>query len=151
VLRVLLVLLHLTLAAVWLGSMAYSLVVVQPRVRRFFPEEEGREKFLLALAHGNRWPVVGLVAMLIATAAGVMATASRLRVVIGYAVGVALYMTAAGIFADVSWRHWPARVFALPAELASFRRGLMIRAWVMLCLVGAAFVTALSVSVRSGL
>jgi hypothetical protein len=148
---VLLAVVHLTLAATWLGSMVYSLAVVQPRVARFFPEEEGREKFLLALAHGNRWPVVGLVAMLIVTAAGVMATASPLRVVIGYAVAVALYGAAAGIFADVSWRHWPARIFALPTELASFRRSLMVRAWTMLCLVGAAFVTALSVSVRAGL
>ena len=139
--------LHLTVAAMWLGSMAYSLVVVQPRVTRFFPDEADRERFLLTLAHGNRRPVLALVAMLIATAAGVLATAPALRVVIGYAVALGLYGAAAGIFADVSWRHWPARIFALPRELASFRRGLRVRAWAMLCLVGTAFVTALSVSV----
>ena len=43
---------HLTIAAIWLGSMVYSLLVVQPRVARFFPDESRREEFLLALAHG---------------------------------------------------------------------------------------------------
>jgi hypothetical protein len=150
VLRVLLAVVHLTVAAVWLGSMTYSLVVVQPRVARFFPDEERREEFLLALAHGNRWPVAGLVTALIASAAGVMATSSR-GVVAGYALALALYVAAAAVFADVSWRHWPKRVFALPAELASFRARLMIRAWAMLGLVGTGFVAALSVSLRAGL
>ena len=27
---------HLTIAATWLGSMVYSLLVVQPRIARFF-------------------------------------------------------------------------------------------------------------------
>ena len=149
-LRVFLAVVHLTVAALWLGSMAYSLAVVQPRVARFFPDEQRREEFLLALAHGNRWPVVVLVVTIMVSAAGVMAT-SPLRVVIGYAVAVVLYAASAAVFADVSWRHWPARVFALPGELASFRRRLQVRAWAMFGLVGVAFVTALSVSVRPGL
>jgi hypothetical protein len=41
---------HLTIAAVWLGSMVYSLTVVQPRVERFFPDPERREEFLVTLS-----------------------------------------------------------------------------------------------------
>jgi len=145
----LVVVVHLTVAATWLGSMVYSLVVIQPKVAQFFPDEENRERFLLALAHGNRWPVVAIVTVLITSAAGVMATSPR-PVLTGYAAATALYLAAAGVFADVSWRHWPARVFALPRELVSFRRRLMVRAWAMMLLLGAAFVIALSVSVAAG-
>lgn len=53
-LQVFLAVMHLTLAGAWLGSMVYSLGVVQPRVARFFHDEQRREEFLLALAHGNR-------------------------------------------------------------------------------------------------
>jgi hypothetical protein len=138
---------HLTIAAVWLGSMVYSLGVVQPRVARFFADEERREDFLVRLAHGNRWPVVGLVGVLMLSAVLVMITSPR--VLAGYAVAIALYAGAAAVFVNVSWRHWPSRVFALPEELAGFRRRLRVQAWAMLALVGAAFVIALSVSVAS--
>ncbi|MGQ0774743.1 MAG: hypothetical protein ACT4NY_10040 [Pseudonocardiales bacterium] len=142
----LLVVVHLTVAASWLGSMAYSLTVVQPKVDKFFPDEERREEFLVLLAHGNRWKVVGLIAVLIATGLAVALTSSGL-VTIGYAVSLVLYTIAAGIFWHVSWRHWPARIFAIAQEITGFRRRLRLLAATMLLLVGAAFVTALSVSV----
>jgi len=134
---------HLTLSAVWLGSMSYSLTVVQPKVARFFTDDSRREEFLTTLAHGNRWKVVGLIAALVVTALGVIVSARR-PVAIGYAVALVLYLGAAAIFVNVSWRHWPARVFALPAELPGFRRALRLRAWSMCVLVGAAFLTALA-------
>jgi uncharacterized membrane protein len=145
---VVLAVLHLTLAAVWLGSMAYSLWVVQPRVASFFDDDVRREEFLRALANGNRWRVVALVAVLMATAVAVIVTSSRLAA--GYAVALALYAAAAAVFVNVSWRHWPARVFALPDELAGYQRRLRIQAFVMLALVGTAFVVALGVSVEAG-
>jgi hypothetical protein len=40
----------------------------------------------------------------------------------------------------VSWRGWPARVFALPAELPALHRRFRRVALVMTGLVGAAFV-----------
>jgi hypothetical protein len=133
---------HLTVAALWLGSMGYSLTVVQPRVARFFADDARREEFLTALAQGNRWRVVGLIAALLVTALGVVLTAPR-RVALGYVVALALYLGAAAIFWYVSWRHWPARVFALPAEVPGFQRVLRRLAWAMCVLVGVAFVTAL--------
>jgi len=47
--------------------MLYSLTVVQPKVTRFFTDEQCREEFLLALAHGNRWRVLALATVLILT------------------------------------------------------------------------------------
>jgi hypothetical protein len=129
--------------------MAYSLSVVQPKVARFFGDDDRREEFLVTLAHGNRWRVVGLIGALLLSAAGVAATAPR-AAAIGYGVVLGLYGIAALIFVNVSWRHWPARVFALPAELPAFRRSLTRQAWAMLALVGAAFLTALSVSLTAG-
>lgn len=51
------------------------------------------------------------------------------------------------VLVHVSWRHWPARVFAAPAELPGFRRRLAVLARVMLALVAAAFVVAVSAGV----
>jgi hypothetical protein len=136
---------HLGLAAVWLGSMLYSLVVVQPRVERFFPDPERREEFLLALAHGNRRPVVALIAALLLTDLAVLITRPEGR--LGYGIALVPYLLAGALFVHVSWRHWPARVFALPEELPGFQRRLRRLAWTMLGLVGVAFLMTSSASV----
>jgi hypothetical protein len=130
---------HLGLAAMWCGSMGYSLVVVQPKVARFGFDDDRLEEFLTLLAQGNRWKVIPIVAALLATGAAILAvTGSGAFVAV-----LLLYAAAAAIFADVSWRHWPTRVFALPAERPALRRALRLRAWTMLVLVGTAFATAL--------
>lgn len=72
----LLVVVHLTVAAAWMGSMAYSLIQVQPTVDTFFPDEQRREEFLVLLGHGNRWKVVGLVAVVIGTGFAVALTST---------------------------------------------------------------------------
>jgi hypothetical protein len=136
---------HLALAAVWLGSMIYSLTVVQPRVERFFPNRVRREEFLLALAHGNRRPVVALIGALLLTDLAVLVGRPEVR--LGYGVALVPYLLAGGLFVHVSWRHWPARVFALPEELPGFQHRLRQLAWTMLGLVGVAFLTTLSVSI----
>jgi hypothetical protein len=146
-LRVALVVIHVSLAALWTGAMAYSLSVVQPKVAAFLPDEREREEFLVLLAHGNRWKVIGLVTALLVTGLAVAVTSGR-TVALGYTVSLALYATAAGIFVHVSWRHWPARIFAVPEELAGFRRRLRALAIAMLTMVGTAFVVALAVSVH---
>jgi putative copper export protein len=138
---------HLLVAAIWLGAMLYSLTVAQPKVTRFFSDDRDREDFLTTLAHGNRWAVVGLIAVLVVTAAVVIAVSSG-AVATGYAVALALYAVASAVFVNVSWRHWPARVFARPEELPRFRRQLRAQALAMLTLVAAAFVIALGVSVE---
>ncbi|MDG6102641.1 hypothetical protein Daura_42030 [Dactylosporangium aurantiacum] len=137
---------HLGLAAMWCGSMGYSLLVVQPKVARFGFDDDRLEEFLTLLAQGNRWKVVPIVAALLATAAAVAALtcgATRLT----FLGALLLYAAAAAVFADVSWRHWPARVFALPEERPALRRALRLRAWTMLVLVGTAFAAALVTTV----
>lgn len=140
-------LVYLVLTTLWLGSMVYSLVVVQPRVARFFRDDEQREEFLVVLASGNRWPVVALVVGLLLSGGGV-AIAGSGAVSVGFTLAVGLDLVAAGIFVDVSWRHWPARIFALPEEIPGFRRRLTVRAATMTVLVGVSYVVALTVSLR---
>jgi hypothetical protein len=140
-------LVYLVLTTLWLGSMVYSLVVVQPRVARFFRDDEQREEFLVVLANGNRWPVVALVVGLLLSGGGV-AIAGSGAVSVGFTLAVGLDLVAAGIFVDVSWRHWPARIFALPEEIPGFRRRLTVRAATMTVLVGVSYVVALTVSLR---
>jgi hypothetical protein len=137
---------HLTLSAIWLGSMVYSLIVVQPRVASFFADEDRHEEFLLVLAHGNRWPVVAVICALTLSAGYVIVTMPGLAG--AYAIALVLYAAAGALFCEVSWRHWPARVFALPQELPRFRRRLRCQAWIMLGLVGAAYIVALSATTR---
>lgn len=137
---------YLILAGAWFGSMAYSLAVVQPKVAGFFAEDRRREEFLITLANGNRWPVVGLLGALGLSGAGAVITGSA-GVRAGYLVALGLDAVAAGIFWYVSWRHWPARVFALPSELPAYRSRLRACALAMTGLAAAAFVVATSVSV----
>lgn len=148
-LRAVVIVAHLAVAAVWFGSMCYSLAVVAPTVAGFFADEQRREEFLVTLANGNRWKVVALIAVLMSTGLAV-AVDSNGWARIAYAVAVALDAIAATIFRHVSWRHWPARVFALPEELAGYRRRLRAMAVTMAVLVGTGFVVALLASVSSG-
>jgi hypothetical protein len=140
---------HLTIAAVWLGSMVYSLVVVQPRVDRFFPDASRREEFLVTLANGNRRPVVALVAALLVTDLAILVMRPDVR--LGFGIALVLHLLAGCVFAHVSWRHWPARVFAVAEELPGFQHRLRLLAWTILVLVGTAFLTALSVSLGGGI
>lgn len=140
-------LVYLTLTMLWLGSMIYSLVVVQPKIAKFFRDNEQREEFLVVLAHGNRWPVAGLIVGLVLSG-GAVALAGFETVSAGYTVAVGLDLVAAGIFVDVSWRHWPARIFALTEELPGFRRRLTLRATTMTALIGVSYVVAVAISLR---
>ncbi|GAA1663895.1 hypothetical protein GCM10009765_11680 [Fodinicola feengrottensis] len=140
---------HLVVAALWVGSMAYSLTVVQPKVAIFFEDVTRREEFLVRLANGNRWRVVGLIAVLLLTGIGVVLSAPALSAVC-FGIALGLDVVAALVFVEVSWRHWPARVFALPAEIPAYQSALRRRAWTMLALVGLGFGIALGSTVFFG-
>ena len=53
-----------------------------------------------------------------------------------YGIALALDVAATGVFVHVSWRHWPARVFALPEERPEFRRKLRLSARAIWCWSG---------------
>ncbi|MFY0408774.1 hypothetical protein [Solicola sp. PLA-1-18] len=132
---------HVGLLGVWAGAMGYSLLVAQPRAAAFFSDDEEHESFLVALAHGNRWRVVALLAAIAVSGVTWAVADDRLwgvQALRGLVLGAA-----AALFAYVSWRHWPARVFALPQERPAFRTRLRAVAWTMACLVGVLFASGL--------
>jgi hypothetical protein len=149
--KFLLLVVHLLAAAVWLGAMAYSLAVIQPRVRRFFPGTGRGEEFATFLAAGARWKVMGMMVLLGLTGGGLVgvegwrhSTDWRLAV----SLKVIVLLVAAGVFSWVSWRLWPARVFALPAEVAGWQRRFDLVGALLFTLVGVEFVLGAAVHVR---
>ncbi|MGH2948275.1 MAG: hypothetical protein ACRDPC_18815 [Solirubrobacteraceae bacterium] len=120
---------HLLAAAGWLGAMAYSLAVVQPRSARFLGDERRSEAFAVELAAGARYPVLGVIGLLavsgaVLTAEGAAGQGTAWWTLV--ALKAAILAAAAALFAVVSWRLWPRRLFAahgeLPALQARFRR-----------------------------
>ncbi|MEU4608660.1 hypothetical protein AB0F43_37200 [Kribbella sp. NPDC023972] len=129
---------HAGLAAAWVGGMAYSLLVVQPKLKRYFgADQEGREALTTVIASGNRWKVVGLIAAIALT--GVVLLVLEQKHWWIHLVKGALLIGASGIFWYVSWRHWPRRVFSTEAEQFVLRRQLVVLAGTMLGLTGTAF------------
>lgn len=144
-LNVLLAIAHAGLAAAWVGGMAYSLFVVQPKLRRYFgADEEGREGLTTVIASGNRWKVVGLIAAIALTGVVLLVLAPEHWWI--HAVKGVLLLGASGIFWYVSWRHWPRRVFATAAEQSVLRRQLVVLAGTMLGLTGTAFALGVAAS-----
>jgi uncharacterized membrane protein len=130
---------HAGTAAVWLGAMLYSLFVVQPRAAAAL---EDAEPLFVALAAGARWMVIAMCAVLAASGAGLIAIeddASTAWTVL-VSVKTALLIAALALFGDVSWRMWPARLFALPEEVSQHRRRFRVVAFALTALVGTAFV-----------
>src|SRR5690349_22429911 len=96
---------HAGLAAAWVGGMAYSLFVVQPKLKRYFgPDAAGREALTTVIASGNRWKVLGLIAAIAVTGAALLALGAGHWWL--HAVKAALLLAATGIFWYVSWKHW---------------------------------------------
>ncbi len=122
--RALVIAAHLLLGVGWLGAMSYSVFMVQPKAARYFRgDDDAHEEFVTTLANGARWKVVGLLSAIAATgvALAVWATQRTTGWWVGVAAKTGLLLLASGIFAWVSWRAWPARVFALPAERPGWR------------------------------
>jgi hypothetical protein len=129
---------HAGLAAAWVGGMAYSLFVVQPKVARFYgKDEDSREALTAVLASGNRWKVLGLIAAI--GASGIVLWLIVDTSLWIHVVKTVLLIIASGIFWYVSWRHWPRRIFATAAERPALQRQLRILATTMLALAATAF------------
>ncbi|GAA1536213.1 hypothetical protein [Kribbella lupini] len=130
--------LHAGLAAAWVGGMAYSLFVIQPKLAKFYARDpDSREALTLIIASGNRWKVIGLIGVI--AASGVVLLLLDTSHWWIHLVKAVLLLAATAIFWHVSWRHWPHRVFATAAELPTYQRRLRILATIMLGLTGTAF------------
>lgn len=133
---------HAVLGAVWLGAMAYSLAVVQPRSRRLLGEQR-HEELAATLAAGARWRVLALIAALALTGLaliGLRGSGAGWAWTALVVVKTALTAAAAGVFAWVSWRLWPQRLFASAEQLPVVHRRFALAATSLLALAGAAFV-----------
>ncbi len=139
--------LHGLVAATWFGAMAYSFAVLHPRASRFFgSDERGFEELMITLAAGARWKVLGACALLAASGAG-LAVLPWVRqgapgslwagLVLAKTV---LFVATVGVFVHVSWRMWPARLFAIPPEVPAHQRRFRRVAVALLGLVGAQIV-----------
>ena len=139
--RALVIAAHLLLGAGWLGAMSYSLFMVQPKAARYFrDDDDAHEEFVTTLANGARWKVIGLLAAVAATgvALAVWAPHRTAGWWAGLAAKVALLLAASAVFWWVSWRAWPARVFALPAERPRWRRRFRLAGLAMMGCAGLA-------------
>jgi hypothetical protein len=86
------------------------------------PDE--RERFAVELAAGARRPVLAAIALLAGSGVGSVLAEDAGRgpgwwVLVG--AKAAALAAAAALFAQVSWRLWPGRLFATPAELPGLR------------------------------
>jgi putative copper export protein len=130
---------HLLVGAAWFGAMAYSLFVVQPRSAGFFEDERQGEAFAAEVAAGARWPVLGAIGLLALSGAALVATevddAGGAAWWALISVKVVLLAAVAGLFAQVSWRLWPRRLFASHDELPALRRRFRLAAVTLLALV----------------
>lgn len=148
--RFVLLVVHVLAGAVWLGAMAYSLAVVQRRLRRFFDSPVRTEEVAVFLAAGARWKVIGTMAVLAMTGGGLILVEGWHHSVgwqVAIVVKVVLLAVAAAVFGWVSWRLWPARVFALPAEIPGWQRSFDVVGGVLLGLVSAEFILGVAAHV----
>jgi len=125
-----------------MGAMTYSLVVVQPKLSRMLGGDVERiEDAHRELAHGNRWPVIGVISLLWVSGVLLVFRGSSAGGWwwLAVSVKVLLLLGASGLFWWVSWRAWPRRVFALPSELPALQRRFRLAALTMLALVALAY------------
>lgn len=137
----LLLVVHLGAAVAWLGAMGYSLFMATPRIARALPDPVRAEEVYRELGAGNRWPVVGLIVVLAVsgTALVIVHDGQSYGWWLAVIAKVLLLGAASGLFWWVSWRGWPRRVFALPAELPAEQARFRRVALTMVALVGTAF------------
>ena len=148
-LRAMLLLFHALAGAAWFGSIFYSLFVLYPRVTRHFATVADRERLMISLGHGARWHMVAAIS-LVALSGVSLALLPREHWTPAWLTLIAakttLLIVSAILFWRVSWHWWPARLFALEAELPAIHRRFRLGAFCMLGLVGMNF--AMGVAAR---
>jgi hypothetical protein len=134
---------HGTSAAAWFGAIFYRTLVVDGKAFGFFGAAADYERFTTHMAHGMRYTVTA--GMLTCAASGFLLAGLRWDPANETWLGlvgakVAVQAAAAGLFAYVSYVHWPWRSLAAPEESARFRREGQRLAAAMVVLSGTGFV-----------
>lgn len=112
-------------AAAWFGAIFYRTLVVDGKAFRYFADAADYERFSTHLADGMRYVVTA--GMLTCAASGFLLMGLRWNPDSPTWLGlmgakVAVQLAAAGLFAYVSYVHWPWRSLAAPEEFAGYRR-----------------------------
>jgi uncharacterized membrane protein len=117
---------HVLAGSAWLGAMVYSLLTLHPQARRYFETESEFEAFIATVSNGARHKV--LLALAVIAASGVALIFVRWPHPISgewlalVGVKIVLFSAALCLFIYTSWRLWPARLFAAPADLPRVQR-----------------------------
>ena len=129
-------------AASWFGAIFYRTLVVDSKVFTYFPDRADYERFSTHLAHGMRYMVVaglltcGLSGFALMGLRWDTANATWVGLMVAK---VLVWLAACGLFAYVSWVHWPWRSLAAPEEFAGYRRQGIVLAAGMVVLSGTGF------------
>lgn len=133
---------HGVSAAAWFGAIFYRTLIVDPKAFQYFHDRAEYEHFSTHLAHGMRYVVsaglltCGLSGFILMGLRWKPADEGWLMLM---AAKVVVWLLACGLFAYVSWVHWPWRCFAAPQEFRSYRRQGIILAAGMVFLSGTGF------------
>lgn len=121
----LIVAVHVLGGGVWIGAMAFSVLVLHPRAEQFFHGGAQLEDFIFTVVHGARWKVVAGIAAIVGSGAwlalrGWSAGGPLWQALVLVKLG--LLAISLGLFVHVSWGLWPRRVLSAAHELPAVRR-----------------------------
>jgi hypothetical protein len=128
--------------AAWFGALAYKTLIVDAKARAFFARPAEYEHFALHLAHNMRYFVIA--GLLVCGLSGLALVPLRWNGTSSLWLGLmvakgAAWIGACGMFAYVSWVHWPWRTFADPTEWPAYWRRAQRLALGMIALAGTGF------------
>jgi uncharacterized membrane protein len=144
---------HALAGAAWFGAMVYSFFILHPRAHGYFRKPAQFEEFIATVSQGARWKVLSGLGIIAASGLGLLclrwpASASLPWIVLMAAKAI-LFISAAVVFVDVSWRLWPTRVLALSDEVPHLQKAFRRRAAAMLLIAALSIALGVVAHVRS--
>lgn len=135
---------HALAGAAWFGSMFYSMMVLHPRAKAFFGDDQQFEEFIATVSRGARWKVLSAFALVFLSGAALIPSSAPHPAPVWWLTfiiaKVVLFFAALIVFCYASWRLWPARIFATPDEVPAFQRRFRRIGIAMIVLIGMNFV-----------
>ncbi|MEM8876141.1 MAG: hypothetical protein AAGD32_17995 [Planctomycetota bacterium] len=144
VLHFILVGIHLTASAIWLGSMCYSLFVFQPRLRAHLNDPEKFEQIVQTVSAGMRRAVIVALTAIGGSGVTLLFWPGGTGWWVMNAAKLVLWLVACGLFSRVTLRLWPARVFATADELPGIQQQAARIGYTMFAVVSLAFVLGIT-------
>jgi hypothetical protein len=119
--------LHVLVGGAFFGACFFSLTVLHRRGPQLFETREAFARFVAGITHGNRQRGLTTLAVTVLTGAllGALMWSEKGSQEAWLALLTAKALVSVGflgVFAYVSWRLWPARVFAVGDEIAALQR-----------------------------